>query len=195
MNASGFSEKTSTRTVVAPSAAGLPNPVSADSCRKNGASSISKPTTPPRFHSSVAPSARLYQSAAAGADGTASISEICGPVMSHRLKQVRGQRGRPCQCYQVPAGQHVSFDAEPVPGEGLLPANWEEAVIGSGHDVDRNGRPGAEVAHRRERRVGLRPLIRFSGRRDIRRDVVEEVAEQIKLRSVATLLSRGDSRL
>src|SRR5215467_13554651 len=76
MNASGSSENTSTRTVVAPSVAGLSNPGPVGSCRKNDAPSISRPTTPPRFHNSVAPSARSYQPAAAAADGTASIREI-----------------------------------------------------------------------------------------------------------------------
>ncbi len=36
------------------------------------------PTTPPRFHSSVAPSASEYHRAAAAASGTASITEITG---------------------------------------------------------------------------------------------------------------------
>jgi len=36
------------------------------------------PTTPPRFQSSVAPSACLYHASAAGASGTASIMEIKG---------------------------------------------------------------------------------------------------------------------
>jgi len=74
MNASGSSEKTSTRTVVAPSATGPSNAVPVASCKKKGAPSIVNPATPPRFHSSVAPRARWDQSAAAGADGTASMS-------------------------------------------------------------------------------------------------------------------------
>ncbi len=43
------------------------------------APSTVNPTTLPRFHSSVAPSACAYQRAAAAASGTASITEITGP--------------------------------------------------------------------------------------------------------------------
>jgi hypothetical protein len=81
----------------------------------------------------------LYQSAAAGADGTASISEICGPAVipalrtvlstvmpSHELafavarltcppsggvKQVPSQLGRPRKRDQVATGQYVGLDA------------------------------------------------------------------------------------
>jgi hypothetical protein len=66
--------------------------------RKNGAPPISRPITEPRFHSSVAPRARWYQADAAGASGTASITEMAvtsrmirarGPALS----QIRGLPG------------------------------------------------------------------------------------------------------
>lgn len=50
----GSSAKTSTRTVVRPSSARLPNPALAGRGRKNGAPPISSPTTLPRFQSSAA---------------------------------------------------------------------------------------------------------------------------------------------
>jgi hypothetical protein len=45
------------------------------SCRKKGAPSTSRPATPPRSQSSVAPSAALYHRTAACASGTISITE------------------------------------------------------------------------------------------------------------------------
>ncbi len=48
------------------------------SWRKKAAPPISRPATPPRFHSSVAPSAALYQATAASASGTITITEITG---------------------------------------------------------------------------------------------------------------------
>jgi hypothetical protein len=95
----------------------------------------------------------------------------------------------------VAPGQYVSFDAEPVPRKRLLPGDRKEAVVGTGHGMDRNGRPGAEVAHRLEHRVSFRALILFPRRGDLQRDIVEEVGEQIELRSVTALLCRGDPRL
>src|SRR5215469_17889472 len=77
MNPSGSSVKTSTRTVLVPTAAGASQPLFSGSPTKTGAPSMLSPATPPRFHNSVAPSACLYQSTAAGASWTASMSEIC----------------------------------------------------------------------------------------------------------------------
>ena len=57
---------TSTRTVVRPIEAGLSNPPLVGSWRKNGAPSISRPTTPPRLHSTEAPRARWYHALAVG---------------------------------------------------------------------------------------------------------------------------------
>jgi len=56
--------------------AGLANPLSFDSWRKNGAPLMSIPLTEPRLHNSLAPSAEMYHSAATGASSTASMSEI-----------------------------------------------------------------------------------------------------------------------
>src|SRR5713226_4122318 len=80
MKRSGSSASTSILVLVTPAWPGL---VSAGfpgltSWRKNGAPLISRPATPPRFHSSMAPSASLYQAAAAVASGTISITEITG---------------------------------------------------------------------------------------------------------------------
>src|SRR5271165_3522555 len=49
---------------------------------KNGAPSIWSPATPPRFQSSAAPSAAVYQPTAAAASGTINITEISGPPVS-----------------------------------------------------------------------------------------------------------------
>jgi len=57
---------------------GCPNRSFSGSPRKNGPPATISPTTPPRFYSSVAPSARAYHRAAAAASGTASITEITG---------------------------------------------------------------------------------------------------------------------
>src|SRR6266508_3607889 len=78
MKLSGSSTKTSTRTVLVPTAVGVSQPLFSGSPKKNGAPWTVSPTTPPRFHNSVAPSARAYHCAAAAASGTASISEITG---------------------------------------------------------------------------------------------------------------------
>src|SRR6266487_4639565 len=48
------------------------------------------PTTLPRFHSSVAPSACPYHLAAAVASGTASINEITGPPVSDVIFSLLG---------------------------------------------------------------------------------------------------------
>jgi hypothetical protein len=79
MKPSGSSTKTSTRTVLVPADVGVSQPLFSGSPRKNGAPSTVSPTTPPRFHNSVAPTARAYHRAAAAASGTASITEITGP--------------------------------------------------------------------------------------------------------------------
>ena len=79
MKPSGSSTKTSTRTVLDPRSLGVSQRLFSGSPRKNGAPSTVRPTTPPRSHSLVAPSARSYHCAAAVASGTASISEITGP--------------------------------------------------------------------------------------------------------------------
>jgi hypothetical protein len=85
IDASGSSTNSSIRVLVAPSGSGLFSDglFGLASWRKTGAPSISKPATPPRFHSSVAPSAFLYQATAAEASGTISITETdvdCGTV-------------------------------------------------------------------------------------------------------------------
>jgi hypothetical protein len=80
MNASGSSANTSTRTVRVPAVAGVSQPFPSGSPRKNGAPPTSRPTTEPRSHVTVAPSAARYHSFAAGASGTASITEITGGV-------------------------------------------------------------------------------------------------------------------
>src|SRR5687767_7341342 len=72
-NASGSSTKTSMRTVVVPTTEGLSQPFLAGSARKKGAPPISRPTTEPMFHSSVAPRTRVYHSVAARASGTATM--------------------------------------------------------------------------------------------------------------------------
>jgi hypothetical protein len=60
---------------------------------KKGAPPISRPATPPRFHSCRAPSAASYQATAASASGTISITEITGgSVMPDSLPDpVRGR--------------------------------------------------------------------------------------------------------
>ena len=75
---SGSSQNNSTLTLVVPISIGLFQPFLAGSARKKGAPSISKPATDPRLHNTVAPSACLYHSTAAGASGTASMREITG---------------------------------------------------------------------------------------------------------------------
>src|ERR1700690_573847 len=54
---------------------------------KNGAPSIWSPATPPRFQSSAAPSAALYQATAAAASGTINITERSGPPVSSVITQ------------------------------------------------------------------------------------------------------------
>src|SRR5262249_28650160 len=76
IQASGSSTNTSTLTVVVPSSFGLSKRFVTGSCRKNGALSISKPSTDPKLHNKRAPSAFWYQATACGASGTASMSEI-----------------------------------------------------------------------------------------------------------------------
>ena len=93
MNKSGSSTKTSIRTVVWPMTRGLENPLSFDSWRKNGAPPMSNPRTEPRLHNSLAPSAEMYHSAAAGASSTASMSEI-DSVMHHIVNAGRKPRHR-----------------------------------------------------------------------------------------------------
>ena len=89
------------------------------------------------------------------------------------------------------AGQHVRLDAEPVLGQRPLETDGEEPVVRSGHDPDRYRRPRGEVADRPERGVSLGPLVRLTGRGDLRGDVVEEVDGQVEVRAVATSLRRG----
>src|SRR5688572_22610342 len=76
INVSGSLQKTSILVVVILSLVGLPHPLFSGSPRKNAAPAISKPITDPKFQSSVAPSASLYQAQAAGASMTANITEI-----------------------------------------------------------------------------------------------------------------------
>src|SRR5437660_9508131 len=78
MKASGSSQNTSMRVDVIPSLLGVSHRLFAGSPTKKGAPAISRPTTEPRFQSSTAPSARLYQATASGALGTATITEITG---------------------------------------------------------------------------------------------------------------------
>src|SRR2546429_1807515 len=78
MKASGSSQNTSIRAEVIPSFVGLSQPLFAGSPTKKGAPAISSPATDPRFHSSTAPSARMYHATASGALGTATITEIRG---------------------------------------------------------------------------------------------------------------------
>jgi hypothetical protein len=80
MNASGSSTNTSTRTVRVPAVAGVSHPLFSGSPRKIGAPAIDRPITLPKFHSSVAPSARAYHRAASPASGTASITEMTGSI-------------------------------------------------------------------------------------------------------------------
>src|SRR5205809_3009744 len=78
MKASGSSQNTSIRAEGIPSFVGLSQPLFAGSPTKKGASAISSPATDPRFHSSTAPSARMYDATASRALGTATITEIRG---------------------------------------------------------------------------------------------------------------------
>lgn len=86
-SSSGSSTNSSIRVLVRPASSGL---VSLGlfgliSWRKNGASPISSPATPPRFQSSRAPKARWYQAIAPAASGTMSITEIAVPDPVVRL--------------------------------------------------------------------------------------------------------------
>src|SRR5262245_17572956 len=88
MKESGSSQNTSIRADVMPSFAGLSQPLLAGSPTKNGAPAISRPATEPRFHSSTAPSACLYQATASGALVTATITDMtdeCLSIVGRRL--------------------------------------------------------------------------------------------------------------
>lgn len=71
---SGSSTKTSTRTVLVPHVAGVSQPLLAGSPKKREAPSTVRPTTPPRFHSSEAPTPFAYHCAAADASGARQAS-------------------------------------------------------------------------------------------------------------------------
>jgi hypothetical protein len=75
-NVSGSLQKTSTRAEVIPHFSGLSQPLLAGSPRKNEAPSISRSATEPKFQSSQAPNACLYQSIAVATFVTASITEM-----------------------------------------------------------------------------------------------------------------------
>src|SRR4051794_26009078 len=115
MKVSGSSTNTSTRTVRVPAAAGVSQPLFSGSPRKNGAPSTANPTTPPRFHSSVAPSAAAYHFAAAVASDTASITEMTGRsvrgVIVGLLRKLSGVAGD--EVGQDPARFRDDRDAEP----------------------------------------------------------------------------------
>src|SRR5256885_203321 len=97
MNVSGSSQKTSTRAEGIPSLVGVSQPLFSGSPTKNGAPAISRPTTEPRFHSSTAPSARLYQATASGALGTATITEITGGRLATLSCRLMGGPNPPVQ--------------------------------------------------------------------------------------------------
>jgi hypothetical protein len=63
-----------------------------------------------------------------------------------QVQQVLSQRLRLGQADQVTAGQHVGFDAQAVLGQPPLELGREEPVVAAGHHVDRDVRPGGEVA-------------------------------------------------
>src|SRR5688500_4136864 len=65
---------------VRPNFRGLSHPLFAGSPRKKDAPAICKPATDPRFQSSVAPRACLYQPSALGVSETANITDITGCV-------------------------------------------------------------------------------------------------------------------
>src|SRR6266516_696763 len=129
MKLSGSSTKTSTRTVRVPIAVGVSQPLSAGSPRKKRAPSTVNPTTPPRFHNSVAPSARAYQCAAAVASGTASITEITGPWVSDvmvcfLLFPTDSDPGLPVNVRMVQASRSMLRAALLDVGGTLWPDRW-----------------------------------------------------------------------
>ena len=107
---SGSSTKSSTRAVRVPASAGVFQPLFAGSPRKNGAPSTVSPTTPPKFHSSSAPSARLYHSAAAPALWTASMSEI--ETVGIRISFLRQTGSRTKRLYLIYPRSSVRKDKD-----------------------------------------------------------------------------------
>src|SRR4051812_2222543 len=128
------------RVVVVPSTAGLSHPFFSGCPTKNGAPAISRPTTEPRFHSSTAPSARLYQSTALGASGTASMTEISieaswsperGAV--HPARTICWKPSEPTLAISstLPRWCHVKLFAFRLPGE-----QPHKSAIGTQDDVE-----------------------------------------------------------
>ncbi len=118
MNRSGSSTNTSTRIVLLPSDFGVLQPLFSGSPRKNGAPSIIRPTTPPKFHNSVAPTASAYQRAAAEAFETARSQRSLGSDfrMPHQLFiriQVPQSAGQPLS---ITAVNPAVGDMDPLPG-------------------------------------------------------------------------------
>ena len=75
------------------------------------------------------------------------------------LQQVTGERTGLGQSDQMTARQDVGLEPEPVAGHPALEVDREEPVTGAGHDPDRDGRPGVEVAGARERGRGFVALV------------------------------------
>src|SRR5947209_18703233 len=107
MKASGSSQNTSIRAEGIPRFVGLSQPLFAGSPTKKGAPAISSPATDPRFHSSTAPSARMYHATASGALGTATITEIRGGFakLSCRRRQLQGDKREGVSTLLPPAEQ------------------------------------------------------------------------------------------
>ena len=72
-------------------------------------------------------------------------------------EQVVHELGRLLQRDQVATGKHVRLEAETIPGERLLEAEWKEAVVSSGHDPDRDR--GPDAPHRAQAAAGPRAAL------------------------------------
>src|SRR5271165_2621821 len=93
---------------------------------------------------------RLAAKTAAGsASATPAIPEFGGVA-----GKAVGEAGWVAERDQVPAGNLVGVDAEPVLGDAALEPGGKEAVVGAGQHLDRHAGPAPECARLPEDSIG-----------------------------------------